>query len=61
MNIKLKAFLLALSVPILMALFVYILVFHIEYIAIVALFGLVFGLYKLILNDLEEREKRKKK
>lgn len=61
MNIKLKALLIAISIPILMGLFVYTLVFHIEYIAIIALFGVIFALYKLILTDLEEREQRKKK
>jgi hypothetical protein len=59
MNIKLKAFLIALSIPLLLFLFMYVLIKHTIYFLVAALAALVFALYKLTLNILLEREKRK--
>lgn len=61
MNIKVKALLIAIGILLGIATFVYTMVFHPGYILIVVVIGLVFGLYKLVLNDLTIREKRKSK
>jgi hypothetical protein len=61
MNLKLKALLLALGVLIGMFLFIFVLVFHSQYVLLMAGIGLIYGLYRLILQDLEYREQRKKK
>lgn len=59
MNLKFKALLIAVGIMAFMVGFVYALVFHPGYVAI--LFGilLVYGLYKLVLSDLEKHERRK--
>jgi len=59
MHLKIKAFLLALAIPMLLFSSIYVLIYHIEYALIVIAIAVVFSLYKLILNILIEREKRK--
>lgn len=61
MNLKLKALLLAVGLLAAMAAFVYVLIFYPGYLFILFCLGIVYALYRLILRDLEDKEKWKKK
>lgn len=61
MNLKLKALLIAISIPTFMFVFVYTLVFYPAYMLILFGISLVYGLYRLALQLLEEQEQRKPK